>query len=135
LAILTATVKLYLKKPDNSEEMITKVLEIATEKSESPDLKDRGYIYWRMLSTSPVKTEKVVLGKKPNIAHDCYNIYDEDFLTKLCDQISNLSSVYHRTADAWNNHLRKFDKTLPVNSGIPSDKPEEAKEVVEKPRK
>lgn len=133
LAILTATVKLYLKKPDNSEDMITKVLEIATEKSESPDLKDRGYIYWRMLSTSPAKTEEVVLGKKPNIAHDCYNIYDEEFLGKLCDQISNLSSVYHRTADAWNNQLRKFDKTIPQNSSIPKE--EEIKEEIEEPRK
>jgi AP-1 complex subunit beta-1 len=135
LAILTATVKLYLKKPDNSEEMIKKVLDIATEESESPDLKDRGYIYWRMLSISPAKTEEVVLSKKPNIAHDCYNIYDDEFLTKLCDQISNLSSVYHRTADAWNNHLRKFDKNLPANSGIPSDDKEDVKEEVEEPRK
>lgn len=81
---MTATVKLYLKKPNQSEEMIHQVLEIATEKAESPDLKDRAYIYWRMLSTSPGKTEEVVLCKKPNIAHDCYNIYDEDFLGKLC---------------------------------------------------
>jgi AP-1 complex subunit beta-1 len=82
---LTATVKLYLKEPEEAEEMIHEVLEIATEKAESPDLKDRAYIYWRMLSTCPQKTKEVVLGKKPNIAHDCYNIYDEEFLGKLCD--------------------------------------------------
>ena len=93
------------------------MLEIATEKAESPDLKDRAYIYWRMLSTSPSKTEEVVLCKKPNIAHDCYNIYDEDFLGKLCSQISNLSSVYHRTADAWSTHLKKFEKPATSPAG------------------
>jgi AP-1 complex subunit beta-1 len=50
---LTATVKLYLKEPEEAEDMIHEVLEIATEKAESPDLKDRAYIYWRMLSTCP----------------------------------------------------------------------------------
>jgi hypothetical protein len=41
--------------------------------------------------------------------------------------------VYHRTADAWNNQLRKFDKTIPQNSSIPKE--EEIKEEIEEPRK
>ena len=56
LAILTATVKLYLKKPDDSEDLITKVLTMATDEADNPDLKDRAYIYWRMLSADPQKT-------------------------------------------------------------------------------
>ena len=56
LAILTATVKLYLKKPDESEDLITKVLTMATDEADNPDLKDRAYIYWRMLSADPQKT-------------------------------------------------------------------------------
>ena len=50
LALLTATVKLFLKK---GEDLIQKVLQLATEEADNPDLKDRAYIYWRMLSTSP----------------------------------------------------------------------------------
>lgn len=42
---------------------------MATEEVENPDLRDRAYIYWRMLSTSPEKTAEVVLGEKPNISH------------------------------------------------------------------
>ena len=56
LALLTASVKLYLKKPEEGEDIIQKVLQMATEESDNPDLKDRAYIYWRMLSTSPKKT-------------------------------------------------------------------------------
>ena len=56
LAILTGTVKLYLKKPDEGNEMIENVLKLSTEEADNPDLKDRAYIYWRMLSADPQKT-------------------------------------------------------------------------------
>lgn len=101
MAILTASVKLYLKKPDDSEDLITKVLTMATDEADNPDLKDRAYIYWRMLSADPQKTQDVVLCSKPQIAHDTYNIYDEELVDQLIDQISNLSSLYHKTADEW----------------------------------
>ena len=65
LSLLTATVKLYLKKPDESEELIHKVLNLATEQADNPDIKDRAYIYWRMLSADPQKAHDVVLGTKP----------------------------------------------------------------------
>ncbi len=60
---------------------------------------DRAYIYWRLLSSDPDKTKQVVLSEKPNIADDSYNTYDEDFVDKLLEQISNLGSIYHKTAE------------------------------------
>ena len=110
LSLLTATVKLYLKKPDESEELIHKVLNLATESAESPDIKDRAYIYWRMLSADPQKAYEVVLGTKPQIAPDTYNLYDEELVDMLIDQISNLSSVYHKTADEWRESQSKYEK-------------------------
>ena len=53
LSLLTATVKLYLKKPDEGEDVIQRILKLSTEEADNPDLRDRAYIYWRMLSTSP----------------------------------------------------------------------------------
>lgn len=50
LAILNSTVKLYLKLEGEAEDLITQVLTQATEESDNPDLRNRGYIYWRMLS-------------------------------------------------------------------------------------
>jgi vesicle coat complex subunit len=80
LQILTAAVKMYIKKPDDCEEMVMYVLKLASEESDNPDLRDRGYIYWRMLSTDPTTTKEVVLAKRPD--------YDED-LTKLMDAETN----------------------------------------------
>ena len=83
LSLLTSAVKLYLKKPDEGEDVIQRVLKLATEEADNPDLRDRAYIYWRMLSTSPQKTKYVVLGEKPHISEDSYNQYDEELVNNL----------------------------------------------------
>ena len=50
LQILTAVVKLFLKKPSNNQGLVQKVLQQATADSDNPDIRDRAYIYWRLLS-------------------------------------------------------------------------------------
>jgi len=99
LSILTAAVKMYLKKPDDCEDLVMRILKISTEESDNPDLRDRGYIYWRMLSTDPASTKFVVLSDKPEYQTDENDGYDEDFLNNLIVNISNLSAVYHITPD------------------------------------
>ena len=107
LSLLTATVKLYLKKPDSADAVIKRVLKIATEEGSNPDLMDRAYIYWRMLSNSPQKTKYVVLGEKPNIADDSYNLYSDEFVDSLISQISSLCSVYHKTPEELQLSIKK----------------------------
>jgi vesicle coat complex subunit len=46
LQLLTAVVKVFLKRPEEAKEMVTQVLTAATESVDNPDLRDRGYIYW-----------------------------------------------------------------------------------------
>jgi len=70
MAILTASVKLYLLLEDAAEDLVTKVLEMATDKSDNPDLRNRGYIYWRMLSENPEAAKEIILCEKPPIATD-----------------------------------------------------------------
>jgi hypothetical protein len=41
----------------------------------------------------------VVLGEKPNISEDSYNQYDEALVGALLQQISTLSSIYHKTPE------------------------------------
>jgi vesicle coat complex subunit len=99
LSILTAAVKMYLRKPDDCEELVMGILKKSTEESDNPDLRDRGYIYWRMLSTDPQATKFVVLGDKPEFNLDDTDGYDEGFLNNLIENIGCLSSVYHITPD------------------------------------
>lgn len=53
LQTLTAVVKLYLQKPESAQGLVQTVLNTATKDCDSPDVRDRAYIYWRLLSTDP----------------------------------------------------------------------------------
>lgn len=104
--------------------MITNILTTATEQVANPDIKDRAYIYWRMLSTSPQKAQDVVLGTKPNVASDTYNIYDEELVDKLISGIGGLSSIYHKTQTEWAKEQQKYMKKedLPAEAQQEADK-------------
>merc|ERR1711920_49412 len=94
LQLLTATVKLFLKRPNDTQEMVQNVLHMATEESDNPDLRDRGYVYWRLLSSDPEAAKAVVLGDKPVIDDDTYTI-NKSLLNVLLHNIASLASVYH----------------------------------------
>lgn len=55
LQLLTAAVKLFLKRPGlpEAQTMISTVLTAATQQSDNPDLRDRAFLYWRLLSSLP----------------------------------------------------------------------------------
>ena len=51
LQLVTATVKLFLKKPtERPQQMIQLVLTYATQETDNPDLRDRAYVYWWVTS-------------------------------------------------------------------------------------
>lgn len=100
LQLLTATVKLFLKQPDNTQDMVQRVLTMATEDSDNPDLRDRGYVYWRLLSSDPEAARAVVLAEKPEIADDTFSL-EPTLLEDLMSQLATLSSVYHKPPEAF----------------------------------
>jgi vesicle coat complex subunit len=52
---------------DPAEDLITTVIQQATDDSDNPDLRNRGYMYWRLLSQDPEEAKRIVLGEKPTI--------------------------------------------------------------------
>ncbi|KAI7875454.1 putative beta-adaptin [Lichtheimia hyalospora FSU 10163] len=96
LALLTATVKLFIKRPTAGQELVPKVLKWATEEVDNPDLRDRGYIYWRLLSTDPAAAKAIVLSEKPPISTESDNM-DTAFLDELLLHVSTLASIYHKS--------------------------------------
>ena len=74
-------------------------MKVATEEADNPDLRDRAYIYWRMLSTSPEKAADVVLGTRPGIVVESYNSYESEQVEELLAQISTICSIYHKTPE------------------------------------
>ncbi|UZJ57041.1 hypothetical protein CBS101457_006361 [Exobasidium rhododendri] len=95
LALLTATVKLFLKRPTVGGELVPKVLKWATEEVDNPDCRDRGFMYWRLLSTDPATAKKIVLADKPPISTETDRM-DRQLLDQLLLHGASLSSIFHR---------------------------------------
>ena len=98
LALLTATVKLFIKRPTAGQDLVPKVLKWATEEVDNPDLRDRGYIYWRLLSTDPVAAKDIVLSEKPAINTET-EVMDRSVLDRLLLHTGSLASVYHQAPE------------------------------------
>ena len=129
LQILTASVKLFLKVPGQGQAVVTKVLQLATEESENPDLRDRAFVYWRLLSTDPEATKKVVLGDKPQIRFES-SLLDMDLLEKLVPQLSLMSSVFHRLPSSFITRIasHKSLKQKPVSTNLLDEYDEETEQ-------
>lgn len=93
LALLTATVKLFIQRPTKGQELVPKVLKWATEETDNPDLRDRGYMYWRLLSSDMETAKKVVMGEKPAITAESEKL-DPATLEEMCLVVGTLATVY-----------------------------------------
>ncbi|KAF8637098.1 hypothetical protein AX17_003003 [Amanita inopinata Kibby_2008] len=100
LQTLTAVVKLFLVKPDSSQSIVQRVLNTATKDCDSPDVRDRAYIYWRLLSTDPGAAKAVVLAHRPPISIPRTTV-SPALLEELLGEISSLASVYHKPAETF----------------------------------
>ena len=101
-ATLTAVAKYYLKFPEQGESVILRVLKWATEEVDNPDIRDRGYIYWRLLSSEhasgpngefQLNTKKIILNDNPVITSENDNI-NPVILEELELNIGTLASIY-----------------------------------------
>jgi AP-1 complex subunit beta-1 len=98
-------VKLFLKRPDQSQGLVQKVLQAATAESDNPDIRDRAYVYWRLLSSDPQITRKIVLSDRPPITSTISSL-PPVLLDDLLKELSTLASVYHKPAAAFLGHGR-----------------------------
>ncbi|KAL2856624.1 adaptin N terminal region-domain-containing protein [Aspergillus pseudoustus] len=93
LALLTATVKLFIQRPTKGQQLVPQVLKWCTEETDDPDLRDRGYMYWRLLSTDPTTARQIVMGQKPPISAESEKL-DSRTLEELCLNVGTLATVY-----------------------------------------
>ncbi|KAL9715108.1 hypothetical protein Ac2012v2_001768 [Leucoagaricus gongylophorus] len=129
LALLTAAVKLFVYKSnsESAKELVHKVLKWATEDVDNPDLRDRGFMYWRMLAINPSVAREIVLAEKPPITTDSDRM-DKGALDQLLLHTGTISSIYHKNPEtfirnavgkalvdspALNPHSRAVMATLP----------------------
>lgn len=78
--------------------LLQTVLEKATKKCENADVRDKAYIYWRLLSSSSLEAQKsICLGKLPPIKTTVL-AFSPVLLDELLGELSTLALVYHKPA-------------------------------------
>jgi AP-1 complex subunit beta-1 len=74
LQLLMAAIKCFLKNPEDTQDMVQRLNDLATKESDNLNLRDRGFIYWHLLSTDPKVVKMVALGEKPVIEDDTFRL-------------------------------------------------------------
>ena len=94
--------KFFLKKPDNpqAQSLVQKIFQAATAENDNPDVRDRAYVYWRLLSSNPQVAQNVVLSEKPSITTTIQSL-PPALLERLLTELSTLASVYHKPPESF----------------------------------
>ena len=75
--------------------MVQKVLQAATAENDNPDIRDRAYVYWRLLSSDPQIARNIVLSQRPQIT-STIPVLSGPLLDTLIPNLSTLASVYQK---------------------------------------
>ncbi|OBA19140.1 Adaptor protein complex beta subunit [Metschnikowia bicuspidata var. bicuspidata NRRL YB-4993] len=101
-AMITAVVKYYVHFPHAGEALVLNVLKWATEETDNPDLRDRGFFYWRLIThlenggadeEFQSRTKEIVININPEISSESEKI-DPMVLEELELNIGSLASIY-----------------------------------------
>ncbi|CAI5471097.1 unnamed protein product [Closterium sp. Yama58-4] len=123
--LLEGFLETFLEEPSQVQlQLLTAatVLNNATQETDNPDLRDRAYVYWRLLSTDPEAAKDIVLAEKPTISDEVSGL-DPDLLAELLRNIATLSSVYQKPPSAFVSRLRS---AVPASAAEPSEEYEES---------
>jgi hypothetical protein len=130
LQILNAAVKNFCTKPDESEELVKICLQKGAEESENPDVRDRSYIYWRLLETDPDVAKQMVCGEKPAFKFNEDDELDVDTIDDMINNMTNVSACYFKKEKDIIN-----EEDLVVDEEALKEKEEEEKKEGKKEKK
>jgi len=94
--ILNSATKTFLKcQTEESYNILNQIFDFCTKECENSDIRERGYIYYRLMSIDPQLASKIIITEKPKISEDISG-YDEILLEKLMDNLGTLSTIYSK---------------------------------------
>lgn len=102
LAVLTAVTKHYLVYPLKGEQQLLDVMKWATEETGNPDVRERGFLYWRLLSSEYASasqdgfqkiTKEIVFNRDLSIISENDRIHPA-ILEELELNFGSLASIY-----------------------------------------
>lgn len=104
LSILSSIVKVHLKENGKYSSTLQAIFDLATN-IENADVRDKAYIYWRILSTD---SRNSLLAKLPPIENNTN--FNPILLNELIQEISTLASVYHKPVSSFIDKANEVEK-------------------------
>lgn len=102
LNILTAVVKINVVLPNAGCSLfLQSVLEKATIECENADVRDKAYIYWRLLSSSSTEAQQKIIASQLPPIKTIISSFNPVLLDALINELATLSSVYHKPASTF----------------------------------
>lgn len=86
------------------------MFEFTSKESDNPDLRERGFVYWRLMAIDPNLASQIILSEKPRISEDVSG-YDPALLDVLVNNLGTLASIYVKPPELF------VKKTKKVNLG------------------
>ena len=97
LQILNAIIKNYVNKPDDeSETLVKSALKMGGEETENPDVRDRAYVYWRLLESEPDLAKDMIMAEKPSFEFREEIAFEGSIVDNIIENMTNISAVYHK---------------------------------------
>ncbi len=127
LQIINAVIKNYVNKQDETEEIVQETLQKGGQETENPDVRDRAYIYWRLLETDPDLAREMIMSEKPGFDYEEENVLDNATVDDIICNMTNVSAVYMQPSK---NLIFKEDLVIDETEDK-VDKGEENEEVKE----
>ncbi|KAG0675134.1 beta-adaptin [Pichia californica] len=125
---LSSIVKISLIKPTpKTPQLLQQILNKATKEIENADVRDKAYLYWRLLSTDDKELQKDILLNKLPILESTIDTFTPGLLEELLPRLGNLSSIFYKPASSFirfNN-----DKSFVTSSALQSKKFEELQQI------
>ena len=141
--ILDSATKTFLKcQSEESYNILNQVFDFCTKECEDPDVRDRGYMYYRLMTIDPQIANKIIVNEKPRINEDVSG-FDDNLLAILMDNLGTLSTIYEKPPEAFvkktkekyfedDNEGEYEESQFNVNEEEYNDIPKEKKEKKEK---
>jgi vesicle coat complex subunit len=96
LQIMNAVIKNFVNKPDEGEELVKIILQKGGEETLNPDVRDRAYIYWRLLELDPDSAKEMIVSDKPSFEIKEEAPMDSRLVDDIIMNLTNVSAIYHK---------------------------------------
>ncbi|KAF0696151.1 Aste57867_13067 [Aphanomyces stellatus] len=101
LQLLSASLKLFFKRPPEMQSMLGRLLQAAVNDTNNQDVRDRALFYYRLLSQDVNSTAQIVRQFEPDIVEVFAEMVETDLQEKLFREFNTLAVVYNKPSETF----------------------------------